>query len=235
MTLKYISGISITLPNQSQFDVRFVGDIRLSSEIILQNVLYVPNFRFNLLSVGALTRDTSLMIKFVGNYCLIQDKSSLKMIRKGDCWNGLYILQLPQTLHNAFSFVNTTVCMVSFPTWHAKVRHPSHKHLLALKDLLHINSIENMSFDPCLICPLAKQRHLSFVSHNNIAATVFDLVHYDIWGPYEFLTHAGFQYFLTLVDDFSRYTWMFLLRKKFDALTVVSWFFASLRHNLVNV
>lgn len=78
---------------------------------------------------------------------------------------------------------------------------------------------------PCHICPLAKQRRLSFHFHNNVASAPFDLIHCDIWGPFKTPTYEGHQFFLTIVDDCSRYTWSFLMRAKSDALSIVPRFF----------
>lgn len=43
---------------------------------------------------------------------------------------------------------------------------------------------------------------------------LFDLVHADLWGPYRFKTNGGYNYFLTLVEDKSRTTWIYLLSDK---------------------
>ncbi|MDV3146753.1 MAG: DDE-type integrase/transposase/recombinase, partial [Sweet potato little leaf phytoplasma] len=54
---------------------------------------------------------------------------------------------------------------------------------------------------------------------------IFELIHCDIWGPYRSSTHSGHKYFLTIVDDFSRYTWLFLMKTKSEALTIIPRFF----------
>ena len=41
---------------------------------------------------------------------------------------------------------------------------------------------------------------------NNMSANPFDLVHNDIWGPFNVSTPAGHRYFLTIVDDYTRAT-----------------------------
>ena len=53
----------------------------------------------------------------------------------------------------------------------------------------------------------------------------FDLVHYDIWGPFNVVAINGFKYFLTLVDDSTRFTWVHMLRAKSDAVAVIPKFF----------
>lgn len=36
----------------------------------------------------------------------------------------------------------------------------------------------------------------------------FGLVHFDVWGPFKHVTIYRQRYFLTVVDDFSRFTWL---------------------------
>ena len=67
---------------------------------------------------------------------------------------------------------------------------------------------------------MAKQKCLPFVSHNNMSANPFDIVHIDIWGPFNVSTLVGHRYFLTIVDDCTRATWVYLLCAKAYVLTV---------------
>ena len=53
----------------------------------------------------------------------------------------------------------------------------------------------------------------------------FDLVHADIWGPYSTPSLNGSRYFLALVDDHSRCTWVYLMKHKSDASSLVQSFF----------
>lgn len=76
------------------------------------------------------------------------------------------------------------------------------------------------------MCPSAKQKRLSFESNNNRTSTNFDMIRVDIWGPISSHSHAGYKYFLALVDDHSRYTWVFLVRNKSDVLKNFPQFFA---------
>ena len=41
-------------------------------------------------------------------------------------------------------------------------------------------------------------------SLNNGAKSHFELVHTDVWGPYQTTSTLGFQYFVTFIDDYSR-------------------------------
>ena len=44
------------------------------------------------------------------------------------------------------------------------------------------------------------------------------MIHVDIWGPYSIPSIHGHKYFLIIVDDYSRYTWIFPLKQKFEVV-----------------
>jgi transposase InsO family protein len=48
----------------------------------------------------------------------------------------------------------------------------------------------------------------------NKASSAFELLHVDIWGPIGTQSIHGYSYFLTIVDDYSRFTWLCLLHNK---------------------
>lgn len=47
----------------------------------------------------------------------------------------------------------------------------------------------------------------------------------DIWGPYKVCTRGKYKYFLTIVDDYSRTTWVYLLQQKSESLTQLQIFY----------
>ena len=54
----------------------------------------------------------------------------------------------------------------------------------------------------------------------------FEIIHCDIWGPHHVPSYNGCRYFLKLVDNYSRFTWLLLLKHKSDLLTIIPRFFA---------
>ena len=70
------------------------------------------------------------------------------------------------------------------------------------------------SCNPCDTCHFAKQKRLPFPDSITISSQCFDLLHMDIWGPYAHPSLLGHKYFLTIVDDKSRYTWIIFLKLK---------------------
>lgn len=99
-----------------------------------------------------------------------------------------------------------------------------------------IMMIENLELkkqcnDVCLTCPLAKFTKLSFMKSESRATKVFELIHIDTWGPYKVQYRGRFKYFLTIVDDCSRVTWVHLLKLKSDAYSAIK-SFANLAHSV---
>jgi len=209
---------SVGLPDGGQAKIKNIGSIKLSHELSLDKVLYVPKFRVNLLSVSKLTRALRCIVIFYPNFCIVQDMDTRRTIGLGKHFDGLYYLTPKHNPHLANHIHRTS------SLWHQRLGHPSAAPLLSLAK----NNVEIM-FDSkhvCEVCPLAKQTRLPF-SHSEIKSSApFDLIHCDIWGPHRNPTHTGARYFLTIVDDFTRFTWVHLMSFKSDTQTILKSFFS---------
>lgn len=101
VNLRTIDNSSVTLPDQSRIPVNMCGDIRLSIKLMIHDVLFVPHFKFNLISVSgltALTAESQLTMSFFPNQFTIQDASNKRMIgsgKNGDCQGDACTCCLP--------------------------------------------------------------------------------------------------------------------------------------------
>lgn len=95
-----------------------------------------------------------------------------------------------------------------------------------LKILLHKYHLPttNNSTVSCTICPLGKAHRLPFPTSARRSTVALQLLHLDVWGPALVKSQSNFSYFLTVVDDYSRYMWIFPLYHKFDVLETFSSF-----------
>lgn len=94
--------------------------------------------------------------------------------------------------------------------WHTRMGHLSNSVLQILSNKIPFHLNAKSCSELCTVCPLAKQKRLPFISHNNVSN----------------VTHDGFQYFLTIVDDHSRFTWIHLMKNKFDVPHLIKSFLA---------
>ncbi|XP_074363225.1 uncharacterized protein LOC141703653 [Apium graveolens] len=144
----------------------------------------------------------------------------------GKAANGLYILNSAQ-LHPLASSV--VLSSTSTDLWHARTGHVSPSILR----LLPFSCKSSLSHE-CDSCHFSKQIRNPFPSSDSCSEHVFDLVQVDLWGPYKVKTNGNCTYFLTLVDDKSRATWLFLLSDKSVVHTLLSEFVITI-NNQFNV
>ena len=72
----------------------------------------------------------------------------------------------------------------------------------------------------CEGCIFGKQHRENFPGENSYRAhTPLEIVHFDIFGPMQTSSIGGCNYFLTFIDEYSRKTWVYFLKHKFDAFS----------------
>ncbi|KZV48565.1 hypothetical protein F511_32101 [Dorcoceras hygrometricum] len=187
----------IMLPNTLTIQVTTTGSVFLTNDLILHDVLYVPEFQFNLLSISSLTKNLACSVSFMSDSCHIQDFKRTKTIGMGKRLGNLYVLI------NSSITSPSYVCNVSVPKpelWHCRMGHPSPNKLSSLKNILHFDSTD-VDINLCHVCHMSKQKRLPFESHNKTAAHSFELLHIDVWGPFSKYSVDGYRFFLTIVDD----------------------------------
>ncbi|XP_014499195.1 uncharacterized protein LOC106760245 [Vigna radiata var. radiata] len=80
VTLYKIKPITVKLPNNSVITAEHVGIVQFSKDFVIFNVLYIPDFSFNLISVQSLRKELNYNITFSSKVCQIRENSTLKMI-----------------------------------------------------------------------------------------------------------------------------------------------------------
>ena len=98
--------------------------------------------------------------------------------------------------------------------WHSRLGNPSYSKFSLLKDVVDV--VVSNKTNCCDICHYSKQKRLPFSSSTHVSNKPFELIHCDLWGPFATCTLDRFRFFLTIVDDFTRCTWVYLLKHKSD-------------------
>ena len=78
-------------------------------------------------------------------------------------------------------------------------------------------SFDYESFDTCGLCLLGNMTKLPFKGKGEQACGPLDLIHTDVDGLMSIHSIGGLIYFLTYIDDYSRYGYLYLMRYKFEA------------------
>lgn len=136
-----IKPVHIKLPNGNIAIAKFSGTVQFSPGLIAKNVLYVAEFKFNLLSVPKLCVDSDYIVTFDNDKCLIHESRNLKMIVLTDLIEGLYFLATqasPSTkpqpvIASSQTSSKSSSFLPQEALWHFRLGNLSNYRLLSLK------------------------------------------------------------------------------------------------------
>jgi hypothetical protein len=201
----------VTVANGQYMMSEGVGDGYLhcqSKNIRVKDVLYVPTLESNLLSVKKLTKQ--------GNVVMFKDDISKgdRVLAERKVVNDLYQLTWEKA-----NFTKQDKCHQNYiHLWHRRL---GHRDPEAVKKLCREKLAEDIDIDTCdkllkfINCMKGKMTRKTILqSSNTRAKQPLDLMHTDVCGPMKTQTVGGKKYFLTFIDDNSRYTVVYLLCSK---------------------
>ena len=86
-------------------------------------------------------------------------------------------------------------------------------------------------FEVCIECINGKTTNERKLGAER-AKDILELIHTDIWGPFPTVSWNGQRYFITFIDDYSRYGYIYLIHEKSQALDVFKSFKAEVELQL---
>ncbi|GKA65283.1 zinc finger, CCHC-type containing protein [Tanacetum coccineum] len=197
---------------------------------IISHVYYIPDLKSNLLSLGQFTE--------IGCKVVMEDDE----LQLYDMDNKIFIRVTRQRnrLYKANLRIGTPVCLLANLKddswlWHARLGHLNFESLksMAQKDLVHgIPTIKHTT-QICDVCLIGKHSRAPFPKKSKARSTSpLDLVYGDLCGPITPPTPSGKKYIFLLVDDYSRYMWVYFLTTKDQAFDTFKEFKNSIENEL---
>ena len=61
---------------------------------------------------------------------------------------------------------------------------------------------------------------MSFNNSEFISNSIFELIHFDLWGPSPVASIGGSRYFVVFIDDYFRYSWIFPMKSRSEILPI---------------
>ncbi|RDY14664.1 hypothetical protein CR513_00246, partial [Mucuna pruriens] len=137
-----------------------------------------------------------------------QDRNMDQLIGKGHESRGLY-------------YLSNNPSMLCFASVSPKLLHNCLEHLSLAKLKLMVPSLNKLSTLECESYQLSKHVRSTFPNQvNKRCNSPFSIVHSDIWGPSR-VTSFGFNYFVTFIDEYSRCTWVYLMKERSELLSIL--------------
>ncbi|GJP56276.1 hypothetical protein CLOM_g15349 [Closterium sp. NIES-68] len=192
----------------------------------VKGVLHVPGLAANLLSCSQLAKQ-GYICTFTEGGCTVRKGEAVVMEAKLD--KGLYLV--PACVPNCYKahmvFSEEAACstrwrqveMVSPELLHLRMGHAGKQQLLECVKKGELKGVEVKEgagqHSKCPDCTSGKLPRTSFPISSNHASTPLELVHTDVCGPMQTPDREkGNRYFVTFLDDFSRLSWVILVKTK---------------------
>ena len=194
--------------------IKGIGTVDIPGLPVSEDVWYVDGLKANLLSISQIC-DNGLNVLFTKYEYEILDGGGDCIcigVRTTDNCYGL----TPSISNKCF---NAKIDQVDL--WHQRLGHASHKQLKkiskcdAVIGLPKFEKIDKCIYGPCQIGKQIKFKHPSMASVQT--SRPWELLHIDLMGPARVQSLGGKKYILVVVDDFTRYNWVVLLKDKAEA------------------
>ncbi|KAJ9544473.1 hypothetical protein OSB04_024180, partial [Centaurea solstitialis] len=191
-------------------------------KMTFDDVYYVEQLRYNLLSVAQVC-DKKFGVFFTNTDCVIlapgfkidESQVMLRTPRK----DNVYCLDIGDA--SSLSSLNCLFSKASVSEsslWHRRMCHMNFKNMNLLVKNNLVRGLPAKEFscdDHCVACLKGKQYKSSHKSKEvNTISSPLQLLHMDLFGPTNVMSIGKKSYSLVIVDDYSRFTWVYFLRTK---------------------
>ena len=184
----------------------------------LKNVLFVPKLAHNLISIPQMTMKNNVKAVFFENSCKILNRYD-KLVAYGKRVGNLFVLDCERE-RPAEANVSTTNCAMQY-LWHRRLCHIGFNNV---RKIVKDNLVSGIDFKLCSddhhceSCYDGKNHRVPFPTHKSQKnRKILDVIHSDLCGKIQPASIGGGSYFMTLIDDASRYCWVYVLKNKSDA------------------
>ena len=100
-------------------------------------------------------------------------------------------------------------------SWHRRLAHINYKEFpYVVKVVTRLPNLNIKHEGTCKGCERGKNIKNPFPKSETKTKGTFELIHYDVCGPILSIPLSGYEYHVTFIDDYSRKTWIYLLKNK---------------------
>ncbi|GJS44475.1 retrovirus-related pol polyprotein from transposon TNT 1-94 [Tanacetum coccineum] len=205
----------------------------IQGNITICHVYYVEGLGHNLFSVGQFC-DGDLEVAFHSKTCYVCNLEGDDLLTGGHESN-LYTISISDMA------ASSPVCLMSKATstkswlWHYRLSHLNFGTINDLTRLDLVDGLPKFKYEKdhlCYACERGKSKKASHPiklipsDHSKL-----ELLHMDLCGPMRVASINGKKYILLIVDDYSRYTWVYFLHSKDETPEIIKKFIAQAQLN----
>ncbi|KAL0537600.1 hypothetical protein IC582_026583 [Cucumis melo] len=187
---------------------KIILKLTFEKTLSLSNVLYVSSLSRNLV-FGSLLNRAGLKIVLEGDKVVLTKNG--KFVGKGYLSNGLFVLNTVSMNSNASSLA---YIVESADLWHCRLGHVNFASIRKLKDLRLIDTSKSHEYGKCPVCVESKFFKKPFKPVESRSTDLLELIHSDLVDFKDTTNRGGKNYYVSFVDDFSRFIKIYLIKTK---------------------
>ncbi|KAJ4703555.1 Retrovirus-related Pol polyprotein from transposon TNT 1-94 [Melia azedarach] len=217
-TYEQVDGGNISMANSSVCKAVGICSIKIRTHdgkfCTLNDVRHVPLMTKNLISLSMLDNKG---FSFQGEGGVLHVCKGSNVVLKGVKRGTLYFLQ-GSTLSSSVAVASSEIDKDNMTKLcHMRLGHMSARgmQILSKWDLLCGHKIKDLEF--CEHCIFGKLHRSKFPKAIHRTKGTLDYIHSDCWGPSRVESLGSHRYFVSMIDDFSRMTWVLIMKHKSEA------------------
>ncbi|PWA86471.1 copia-type pol polyprotein [Artemisia annua] len=199
--------------------------------IVFTRIAYVNDLKYNLISVSQLC-DAKYIVQFDDKRGTIFNANK-EVVLIAPRRDDVYVLDMSTLTQNGtclFTKASETINWL----WHKRLSHLNFKYINNLAKQNKVLGLPSLVFTkdkPCSACEKGKHHRASFKTKQNFSIkSCLHLLHMDLFGPVSPMSIHHEKYTLVIVDEYSRYTWVYFLTKKSQATETIMSFVRNIEN-----
>ncbi|GJX56609.1 retrovirus-related pol polyprotein from transposon TNT 1-94 [Tanacetum coccineum] len=205
----------------------------IQGNITICHVYYLEGLGHNLFSVRQFC-DGDLEVAFSSKTCYVRNLEGDDLLTGGRESN-LYTISISDMA------ASSPVCLMSKATstkswlWHRQLSHLNFSTINDLTRLDLVDGLPKFKYGKDHLCSACERGKSKKASHPPKLVpsdhSKLELLHMDLCGPMRVASINGKKYILVIVDDYSRYTWVYFLHSKDETPKIIKKFIAQVQLN----
>jgi len=183
----------------------------------LHNMLHVHAITKNLISVAKFAKDNNVYFEFHANLCFVKNQETHQTLLQGVIKDGFYVF--PPSLSTLAPSVHYASYKPKIPLlqlWHNRLGHCNFTIVKHVLNECHISYPSQTHL--CDSCIQGKHHQLPFHTSVTQYTEPLQLIFIDIMGLAPICASNGARYYISFLDAHTKYTWLFLIHNKSQAL-----------------
>ena len=172
----------------------------------------------NLVSVGQIV-EQGMQVPFNHGGCFIEKEG--RLIARGWQEGQMFILHSHEMKSTMFAKGHKADSNIEL--WHKRNNHINLHKLKSMQSkgvVIGLPMFKEKEIDDIYAtCQFGKQHWPLFPKEINVRKSLLDIIHSDMWGPAQTTTFGWHWYYVTFINDFSRHSSIFLMRKKSEVFS----------------